>query len=146
MPFLILSICIICAFLPELQRADEKPSLWQAMRDFDTSGTFLLLGSISSLLLAFSNRTAFLYAWSDFRVWGLLVSFGFLSVLFLAFEARLAKNPIVPLYLFQGQTLPCVFLSNFTLSVAAQTFVSTQVKTRRCGELISISIEQLFHM
>jgi hypothetical protein len=126
MPFLVLSIGIICAFLPEAQQAREKPSLWRAMRDFDTTGTFLLLGSISSLLLAFSNRTAFLYAWSDSRVWGLLVSFGLLTVLFLGFEARLAKNPIVPLYLFQGQTLPCVFLSNFTLSVAAQTFVSKQ--------------------
>jgi hypothetical protein len=124
MPFLVLSICIICVFLPEIQRVDGGVSLWQSMRDFDTTGTFLLLGSISSLLLAFSNRTAFLYAWSDFRVWGLLASFTVLIILFLLFEARLAKNPIVPLYLFRGQTLPCVFLSNFTLSVAAQTFVS----------------------
>jgi hypothetical protein len=83
----------------------------------------MLLGSISSLLLAFSNHTAFLYPWSDYRVWGLLLSFGILLCLFIAFEGWFAKRPIVPLSLFTGQTLPCIFASNFTLSVAAQTFV-----------------------
>lgn len=109
--------------MPASNHKTDRPGLWRALCGFDTLGTLLLLGSISSLLLAFSNHTAFLYPWSDPRVWALLVAFGVLLCLFVGYEGRYAKNPIVPLSLFKGQTLPCIFLSNFTLSVAAQTFV-----------------------
>ncbi|KAG7531600.1 hypothetical protein FFLO_04259 [Filobasidium floriforme] len=123
LPFLLLSISVICVYLPVSTTSRSQSGLWKALRDFDSAGTLMLLGSISSLLLAFSNHTAFLYPWSDHRVWGLLLSFGILLCLFIAFEGWFAKRPIVPLSLFTGQTLPCIFASNFTLSVAAQTFV-----------------------
>lgn len=123
LPFLLASVLIICIYLPTPEEQTARPTFRKTLFDFDTIGTLILLGSISSLLLGFSNHTAGLYPWSDPRVWGLLTGSGISLIIFIAYEGSLAKNPIVPLHLFKGQTLPCLFLSNFTLSIAAQTFL-----------------------
>lgn len=96
----------------------------RALAGFDFLGTITLLVAISTLLLGLSNRTAFLYAWADARVWGLLLTSTIATCLFLLVEWKVAINPVVPLQLFKGSRMPSIYASNFMLSVAAQSFVS----------------------
>jgi hypothetical protein len=99
--------------------------LGHALAEFDFLGTIALLVSISSLLLGLSNHTAFLYKWSDVQVWALLLTSLVTTFTFLLVEWKVAINPVVPLQLFRGSRMASIYASNFMLSVAAQSFVST---------------------
>lgn len=122
---------IVATYLPSSRphrhAGDVKASgmtLGRALADFDFLGTISLLVAISSLLLGLSNRTAFLYDWSDARVWALLVTSLMATSVFLLVEWKVALNPVVPLQLFRGSRMASIYASNFMLSVAAQAFVS----------------------
>lgn len=130
-PFLLLSMIIVCIYLPSSpphshvdHTVPSRPTLRQALADFDFLGTATLLVAISSLLLGLSNHTAFLYEWRDSRVWALLVTSFITTAVFLLVEWKVAVNPVVPLQLFRGSRMSSIYASNFMLSVAAQSFVS----------------------
>lgn len=123
---------IVAAYLPSSpphRHGDVvQPSgttLGHAFAEFDFLGTITLLVAISSLLLGLSNHTAFLYDWSDARVWALLVTSLLATSIFLLVEWKVSINPVVPLQLFRGSRMASIYASNFMLSVAAQAFVST---------------------
>lgn len=131
LPFLLFSMLIVATYLPSspphrhgdtLKSSDT--SLGRALADFDFFGMISLLVAISSLLLGLSNRTAFLYDWSDARVWALLFTSLLATAVFLLVEWKVAVNPVVPLQLFRGSRMASIYASNFMLSVAAQAFVS----------------------
>ncbi|GHJ86755.1 hypothetical protein NliqN6_3157 [Naganishia liquefaciens] len=129
-PFLLLSMIIICIYLPSSpphshigSTAPRRPTLQQALADFDFLGTATLLVAISSLLLGLSNHTAFLYEWRDTRVWALLLISLITTAVFLLVEWKVAVNPVVPLQLFKGWRMSSIYASNFMLSVAAQSFL-----------------------
>jgi hypothetical protein len=130
-PFLLLSMTIVCIYLPSSPPHSHgdydkpsRPTLRQALADFDFVGTVTLLVAISSLLLGLSNHTAFLYEWRDSRVWALLLTSLITTIVFLLVEWKVAVNPVVPLQLFKGSRMSSIYASNFMLSVAAQSFVS----------------------
>mgnify|MGYP006876501005 CR=1 FL=1 len=123
---------IVCIYLPSSpphshigSTAPRPPTLQQALADFDFLGTATLLVAISSLLLGLSNHTAFLYEWRDTRVWALLLISLITTAVFLLVEWKVAVNPVVPLQLFKGWRMSSIYASNFMLSVAAQSFVSS---------------------
>jgi hypothetical protein len=131
LPFLVFSMVVVAIYLPKTTPHPHDDSMVprgsgfiQALADFDFLGTLTLLVAISALLLGLSNRTAFLYAWADARVWGLLLTSIIATCLFLLVEWKVAINPVVPLQLFKGSRMPSIYASNFMLSVAAQSFVS----------------------
>jgi hypothetical protein len=122
---------IVAAYLPSSpphRHGDSVKSsgttLGHAFAEFDFLGTITLLVAISCLLLGLSNHTAFLYDWSDARVWALLITSLSASSIFLLVEWKVAVNPVVPLQLFRGSRMASIYASNFMLSVAAQAFVS----------------------
>lgn len=131
-PFLLLSMTIVSVYLPSSPphshgdyNRSGRPTLRQALADFDFLGTVTLLVAISSLLLGLSNHTAFLYEWRDSRVWALLLTSFITTIIFLLVEWKVAVNPVVPLQLFRGSRMSSIYASNFMLSVAAQSFVSS---------------------
>ncbi|KAJ9096351.1 hypothetical protein QFC21_005172 [Naganishia friedmannii] len=130
LPFLLFSMIVVAIYLPKTAPHPHSDSAQPhasgcipALADFDFLGTLTLLVAISALLLGLSNRTAFLYAWGDVRVWGLLVTSTIATCLFLLVEGKVAVNPVVPLQLFKGSRMPSIYASNFMLSVAAQSFL-----------------------
>lgn len=136
-PFLLLSMIIVCIYLPSSPPHSHgdyikpsRPTLRQALADFDFLGTVTLLVAISSLLLGLSNHTAFLYEWRDSRVWALLLTSLITTIVFLLVEWKVAVNPVVPLQLFKGSRMSSIYASNFMLSVAAQSFVSDSNHSR----------------
>lgn len=130
LPFLVFSMVVVAIYLPKTTPHPHDDSIVprgsgfiQALADFDFLGTLTLLVAISALLLGLSNRTAFLYAWADARVWGLLLISIIATCLFLLVEWKVAINPVVPLQLFKGSRMASIYASNFMLSVAAQSFL-----------------------
>jgi MFS family permease len=77
------------------QDESKKPSLSR----IDWAGSFTLIVAVATLLLAMSFKTNELKAWSDATVWApLIVSVIFLA-LFIYVEARISKEPVMPIRL-----------------------------------------------
>jgi EmrB/QacA subfamily drug resistance transporter len=115
-PIGIVSLFVIQRLLPTVRTA-------RATKNFDFLGGAIFTVAITLLLLGLTNKgltdsaTHQLNAWTDPSVGGLiLASIGGL-VLFVLAEAR-AKEPIVPLYLFQIRTYSSSMVATFFASFA----------------------------
>lgn len=121
-PIILWCASIVGVFLPEPPIAPTHQSVWAGLASLDWGGIFLLLGSVSSLILGLSFHTSYYRAWSDPTVWGLLLASVVAIVAFVGVEARV-KRPIVPLSMFKSSQLVAIWLSGTFLSIAAQAFL-----------------------
>lgn len=126
LPIVIWCATIVTAFLPEPPIAPTHTSVWRGLASLDWSGSLLLLGSVSALILGLSFHTSYLRPWTDLSVSGLLAASAIGSVAFVANEAwvtRRGKNAVVPLSLFSTWQLCAIWASSALLCVASQAFL-----------------------
>lgn len=93
-PLALLAIAAAAKFLPKPVRPDKRPSI-------DVAGMVFMAVSVSSLVLMTSWGGA-TYSWDSPVIIGLAVACVISAVVFVLVE-RLAREPIIPLYLFKNR-------------------------------------------
>lgn len=121
-PIVIWCATIVTLFVPDPPIAPTHASAWAGLASLDWGGSFLLLGSVATLILGLSFHTSYLRPWSDPLVWGLLLSSVVALVAFTYVEARV-KRPIVPLSMFKSRQLVAIWASGTLLSITSQAFL-----------------------
>ncbi len=119
----LICILIVTTLLPEQAIPPTHQSLRSGLASLDYIGTFLLLISVSSLILGLSFHTSYLKPWSDPVVYGLLISSVVAGTVFVWVEGKV-KRPLIPLSLFMDRQLVAIYSANFFLSVVSSAFVS----------------------
>jgi magnesium-transporting ATPase (P-type) len=100
-------ILLICTslvwFKVHIPLKDSQQSIRQKLARIDFLGSFTLVITVSSLLLAMTLKTSAEteLGWSDPRVWGLLVVSAVVGLIFVYVEGNLVKEPIMPLRLMR---------------------------------------------
>ena len=122
-PIAALCIVIVAAFLPQAPIGPTHPSLRAGLAALDWTGTVLLVGGVTTLILGFSFHTSFILPWSSPVVWGNLLASVVALGAFYVVEKRV-KNPLVPLSLLKSKHRLAIFGSGFFLSIGNQAFVS----------------------
>jgi MFS family permease len=111
---------------PMLIKAPSGPgqsgsNAWAALRDFDSSGSALLLISVTSLILAF-NLGGNIFPWLSTVV---LTSFAvfIVTATSLIFIERRAKQPVMPLRLLTKPPVANMIVANFLGGIASNTIL-----------------------
>jgi hypothetical protein len=101
-PILLISTSLVW-FKVHIPLKDSQQSIRQKLARIDFLGSFTLVITVSSLLLAMTLKTSAEteLAWSDPRVWGLLVVSAIVGLIFVYVEGNLVKEPIMPLRLMK---------------------------------------------
>lgn len=94
-------------------------SKWEKVKSIDFAGAFSLVLGLSSSLIALSLMSANDVPFSHPTVWGGFV-LGAASITFFFYaEAKIARNPILPLRLITQRSGAAIAFANFCLSVVA---------------------------
>ena len=128
LPIAIWCMLMVTLLLPPAPIAPTHKTIWSGLASLDWLGSFLLIGSVTTLILGFSFHTSFLLPWRDARVWGNLVGAGAAFGMLLVVESRVDR-PVIPLGLFRNSHVAACMASGFFLSVVSQAFVSAQSVT-----------------
>lgn len=96
---------------------NQKISL--KLKKIDFLGSFTLVGTVGSLLLAFSLKSSEELLWSHPVVYGLFTSSAVFAVLFFLTEKYWAPYPVMPLRLITRRTPLAVSIANLLASMAA---------------------------
>lgn len=103
--------------------AVKEQSLYDRIRRMDFFGSVTLVGTVGSLLLAFSFKTTEDMPWSNPLIYGLFIASAVFCVLFVLVESRWAPYPVMPLRLITQRTPLAVSLANFFGSATAFSMV-----------------------
>ncbi|WWC69120.1 uncharacterized protein I206_103056 [Kwoniella pini CBS 10737] len=122
LPVIIFCGIIVPTFLPTPPIPPTHQSLLKGLASLDWLGSFLLIGSVTTLLLGLSFHTSYLEPWSAPIVWGMLVASVISTALFIWVETKV-KRPVVPLELFKSSHIAAINTCGFFLSVANQAFL-----------------------
>ncbi len=96
-----------------------RQSKWDKLKSIDFFGAFSLVLGLSSTLIALSLMSANDVPFSHPTVWGGFV-FGLSSIVFFFYaEAKIARNPILPLRLITQRSGAAVAFANFCLSIVS---------------------------
>lgn len=119
-PLLLLDYVLAIAFVNvKTPNALVRQSKWDKLKSIDFFGAFSLVLGLSSTLIALSLMSANDVPISHFPVWGGFV-IGFASITFFFYaEAKLARNPILPLRLITQRSGAAVAFANFCLSIVS---------------------------
>ncbi|KAH8824720.1 major facilitator superfamily domain-containing protein [Flagelloscypha sp. PMI_526] len=97
----------------------ENQKLSLKLKKIDFLGSFTLVGTVGSLLLAISLKSSEELPWSHPVVYGLLITSAVSGVLFFLSEKYWAPFPVMPLRLMTKRTPLAVSLNNLVTSMAA---------------------------
>ncbi|KAI0109859.1 major facilitator superfamily domain-containing protein [Daldinia grandis] len=117
LPIAAIALFLLVAFLHV--NYDREPSVMNRLRRIDFTGNFILVASVTSILIALAYGGT-LYPWSSWRIILPLV-LGFVGLgLFVAFESsRWCPEPMTPPHLFQNRTSAVAFYLTFVHSLYA---------------------------
>ncbi|KAG4087941.1 major facilitator superfamily domain-containing protein [Neocallimastix lanati (nom. inval.)] len=119
-----------------------KVSLKQKIGKIDSIGTFLLIGTIVSLLLTLSWGGVD-FPWISMEIGILSLSFILFFSAFLFIESNIAKDPIIPLNMFKNRNVIVTCIINFLFGMAAMTVNNTLPLLFRNGKDISATLSGL---
>ncbi|ORX86269.1 major facilitator superfamily MFS-1 [Anaeromyces robustus] len=120
----------------------EITSFKEKIEKIDFLGTFLLVGTIVSILLALSWGGVD-YPWSSLEIIMLFVSFIVLFTSFILVEHKIAKHPIIPLQMFKNRNVIVTCIINFFFGMAAMTVTNTLPLLFHDGRGISATLSGL---
>ncbi|PWN47285.1 MFS general substrate transporter [Violaceomyces palustris] len=121
-PFLLVGgICI--ALFVNIPMASNEQSLSEKLRRIDFLGSLTLVSGTTCLLLAMSFLSSDDVPFSDPKVWGLLLVSLLFGLAFIYVEARVVKEPIMPLRLLTDRSSASVCASFFVLSFTYYSFL-----------------------
>ncbi|WWC60765.1 uncharacterized protein I303_103341 [Kwoniella dejecticola CBS 10117] len=122
LPIVLFCAIIVSTFLPTPPIPPTHQSLFSGLASLDWLGSFLLIGSVTTLLLGLSFHTSYLEPWSAPIVWGMLVASVISTILFIWVETKV-KRPVLPLELFKSSHIAAINTCGFFLSVGNQAFL-----------------------
>lgn len=105
----------------------RNTSMWEKLRRIDLPGCLTLVGSVGSLLLAFSLQSTEELPWSHPLVWSLLLASVIFGCVFVYVERSWSPFPVMPLRLLASRTPLAVCIANFVGSAAAFSMVSVRI-------------------
>ncbi|KAI3326429.1 MFS general substrate transporter [Xylariaceae sp. AK1471] len=104
LPFGGVTIIFLVLFLPNQPPTQPGLPLKEQLKQFDLPGTFFLIPSVISLLLALQWGGA-KYPWGDGRIIALFVVFGVLTIIFWCIELWQKDLAIVPLRILKNKNI-----------------------------------------
>ncbi|KAI1181190.1 MFS general substrate transporter [Nemania sp. FL0916] len=104
LPFGGVAIIVLVFFLPDHRPTAPVQSFRNQIKQFDLPGTFFLIPSVISLLLALQWGGA-KYPWSDGRIIALFVVFGVFGIIFGGIEFWQKDQATVPLRFFKNKNI-----------------------------------------
>lgn len=124
-PILVVSFVLVAVKVNiKLPSEIENQSIMDKMRRIDFLGSLTLVGTVGSLLLAFSLKSTEELPWSHPLIWGLFITSCISGVLFILVESRWAPYPVMPLRLITRRTPLAVSVGNLLCSISAFSTVS----------------------
>ncbi|OUM56277.1 hypothetical protein PIROE2DRAFT_19183 [Piromyces sp. E2] len=99
-------------------------SFTQKLKKIDFLGTFLLVGSIVSILLTLTWGGVD-YEWGSKEILTLIVTFSVCFSSFIYVEYKVAKDPIIPLQMFKTRNVIVTCFINFFFGMSAMTVTNT---------------------
>ncbi|WRT67494.1 uncharacterized protein IL334_004466 [Kwoniella shivajii] len=122
LPVILFCSIIVTIFLPTPPIPPTHKSLLAGLASLDWLGSFLLIGSVTTLLLGLSFHTSYLEPWSAPIVWGMLIASVIATGLFVYVETKV-ERPVLPLELFKSSHIAAINTCGFFLSLANQAFM-----------------------
>ncbi|KAH8164729.1 hypothetical protein CIB48_g3495 [Xylaria polymorpha] len=103
--------------------AKTELSQMQKIRQIDIIGATLLIGGITSLLLAL-QWGGIMYPWSDSKVFGTIIGFALILITFILLQLRDQVNCTIPLRIFRNRTVcaACAFILAIQVAMVTQTY------------------------
>ena len=94
----------------------QNRSTYDKLRRIDFFGSSSLVGTVGTLLLGFSLKSAEELPWSHPLIWGLFVASVVFGIAFVYVETHVAPYPVMPMRLITRRTPLFVSLSNLYVS------------------------------
>lgn len=124
MCFVLIAFHVNISLPVSLQIAAQKSTtLRSKILRIDFLGSFTLVTMVSCFLVGTTFKAVDEVPWSDPLVYGLFIGAAVSLVAFLFVEAKVAKEPILPMRLLTQRTPVATALANFGLSIAAYSIL-----------------------